>query len=128
MRGHLAGSLLSHRGKTNGRTRAPAGGSAVGPPPAARCPGRAAGRGGCEDPPHRNVIVAFSGEHEYAGKNVTEASLNGFPSSQIKKKFREDPDRFLIVAEKASLTTAMDRVTACGPSPFLPARPRRTSF
>ena len=26
------------------------------------------------------AIVAFSGEHEYGGANVTETSLNGFPS------------------------------------------------
>lgn len=29
------------------------------------------------------AIVAFSGEHEYGGTKVTEASLNGFPSSRI---------------------------------------------
>src|SRR5204863_2004046 len=29
------------------------------------------------------AIVAFSGEHEYGGAKVTEASLNGFPSSAI---------------------------------------------
>lgn len=45
-------------------------------------------------------IVAFSGEHEYRGKKVTEASLNGFPSRQIVEKIRQDPYRFLIVAEK----------------------------
>lgn len=45
-------------------------------------------------------IVAFSGEHEYQGKKVTEASLNGFPSSQIEDKIREDPYRFLICADK----------------------------
>ncbi|TWT45037.1 Type I restriction enzyme-like protein [Phycisphaerae bacterium RAS1] len=49
--------------------------------------------------PHQ-AIVAFSGEHEYGGKKVTEASLNGFPSSQIEKKFPDDPYRFLIVADK----------------------------
>ena len=49
--------------------------------------------------PYR-AIVAFSGEHEYGGQKVTEASLNGFPSSQIADKFREDPYRFLIVADK----------------------------
>ena len=32
--------------------------------------------------PHR-AIVAFSGEHEYGGAKMTEASLNGFPSSRI---------------------------------------------
>ncbi len=45
-------------------------------------------------------IVAFSGEHEYGGAKVTEASLNGFPSSQIADKIREDPYRFLICADK----------------------------
>ncbi|MBI4583214.1 MAG: DEAD/DEAH box helicase family protein [Planctomycetes bacterium] len=46
------------------------------------------------------AIVAFSGEHEYGGQSVTEASLNRFPSSQIEKKFQQDPYRFLIVADK----------------------------
>jgi type I restriction enzyme R subunit len=46
------------------------------------------------------AIVAFSGEHEYGGVKVTEASLNGFPSNQIPDKIREDPYRFLICADK----------------------------
>lgn len=46
------------------------------------------------------AIVAFSGEHEYGGQKVTEASLNGFPSNQIPERFREDPYRFLICADK----------------------------
>ena len=46
------------------------------------------------------AIVAFSGEHEYGGAKVTEASLNGFPSNQIADKIAEDPYRFLICAEK----------------------------
>ena len=46
------------------------------------------------------AIVAFSGEHEYDGANVTEASLNGFPSSKIEDYIEADPYRFLIVAEK----------------------------
>ena len=49
--------------------------------------------------PYR-AIVAFSGEHDYGGKRVTEASLNGFPSSQIEEKIQVDPYRFLIVADK----------------------------
>lgn len=49
--------------------------------------------------PYR-AIVAFSGEHEYGGVKVTEASLNGFPSSRIADKIREDPYRFLICADK----------------------------
>lgn len=47
------------------------------------------------------AIVAFSGEHEFRGEeNVNEAKMNGFPSSAIPERFREDPYRFLIVAEK----------------------------
>jgi type I restriction enzyme, R subunit len=46
------------------------------------------------------AIVSFSGEHEYAGIKVTEASMNGFPSSQIVDKIAEDPYRFLICADK----------------------------
>jgi len=46
------------------------------------------------------AIVAFSGEHEYAGVKVTEAALNGFPSNKIPKRFREEPYRFLVVADK----------------------------
>jgi len=46
------------------------------------------------------AIVAFSGEHQDGGRQVTEASLNGFPSAQIEKKFQQDPYRFLIVADK----------------------------
>ncbi|MDK2897292.1 MAG: type restriction enzyme subunit, partial [Candidatus Atribacteria bacterium] len=49
--------------------------------------------------PYR-AIVAFSGEHEYGGQRVTEASLNGFPSSQIADMIREEPYRFLICADK----------------------------
>jgi type I restriction enzyme R subunit len=49
--------------------------------------------------PYR-AIVAFSGEHEYGGAKVTEASLNGFPSSQIADKIQQDPYRFLICADK----------------------------
>ncbi len=46
------------------------------------------------------AIVAFSGEHEYGGQKVTEASLNGFPSNKIEEKIREDPYRLLICADK----------------------------
>lgn len=45
-------------------------------------------------------IVAFSGEHEYGGKKVTESSINGFPSSEIEKKLKKDPYRLLVVANK----------------------------
>ncbi|HSV75329.1 MAG TPA: type I restriction endonuclease subunit R [Chthonomonadales bacterium] len=46
------------------------------------------------------AIVAFSGEHEYGGAKVTEASLNGFPSGRIADKIKEHPYRFLICADK----------------------------
>ncbi|MBM4163503.1 MAG: type I restriction endonuclease subunit R [Lentisphaerae bacterium] len=46
------------------------------------------------------AIVAFSGEHEFAGAQVSEASLNGFPSNDIAGTFQEEPYRFLICADK----------------------------
>ena len=46
------------------------------------------------------AIVAFSGEPEFGGQKVTEASLNGFSSAQIAQKIREDPYRFLVCADK----------------------------
>jgi type I restriction enzyme R subunit len=46
------------------------------------------------------AIVAFSGEHEYGGTKVSEASLNGFPSKDIADKIQDDPYRFLICADK----------------------------
>ena len=46
------------------------------------------------------AIVAFSGEHEYHGSTVTEASLNGFPPNAIPDKIQEHPYRFLVVADK----------------------------
>ncbi|MET3605937.1 type I restriction enzyme R subunit [Sphaerotilus sulfidivorans] len=46
------------------------------------------------------AIVAFSGEHEYGGTKVSEASLNGFPSKDIADKIQEDPYRFLVCADK----------------------------
>ena len=49
--------------------------------------------------PHK-AVVAFSGEYDFGGTKVTEASLNGFPSGQIAEKFREEPYRFLVCADK----------------------------
>ncbi len=48
---------------------------------------------------HR-AIVAFSGDREFGGATVSEASLNGFPSNRIADRIREDPYRFLICADK----------------------------
>ena len=49
--------------------------------------------------PHQ-AIVAFSGEKDYGGAKVSEASLNGFPSSHIADRIQEDPYRFLVCADK----------------------------
>lgn len=49
--------------------------------------------------PYR-AIVAFSGEHDFGDGKVTEASLNGFPSSEIADRIQEEPYRFLICADK----------------------------
>ena len=46
------------------------------------------------------AIVAFSGEQEFGGSKVTEASLNRFPSNQIEDRIQEDPFRFLVCADK----------------------------
>ncbi|TLU85965.1 MAG: type I restriction endonuclease subunit R [Chlorobium sp.] len=46
------------------------------------------------------AIVAFSGVHDYDGAQVSEASLNGFPGSDIADKIKNDPYRFLICADK----------------------------
>lgn len=46
------------------------------------------------------AIIAFSGTTDYNGKQVTEADINGFPSSKIEKTFRYDPYRILIAANK----------------------------
>jgi type I restriction enzyme R subunit len=52
----------------------------------------------CKSP--YQAIVAFSGEHEYAGDKVSEATLNGFSSGDIAEKIQSDPYRFLICADK----------------------------
>ena len=49
--------------------------------------------------PYR-AIVAFSGEHEFAGATVTEATLNRFASKLIAERIQEDPYRFLVCADK----------------------------
>jgi len=46
------------------------------------------------------AIVAFSGEHEDGGRQVTEAAVNGFPSGMIPATFKQDPYRFLVCADK----------------------------
>ena len=46
------------------------------------------------------AIVAFSGEHSYGGVQVSESSLNGFPSGDIAARIQDDPYRFLVCADK----------------------------
>ena len=46
------------------------------------------------------AIIAFSGEREHNGQQVSEPSLNGFPSAKITEMIREDPYRILICADK----------------------------
>ncbi len=46
------------------------------------------------------AIVAFSGEKDFGGEKVTEATLNGFPPTKIAEKIQEDPYRFLVCADK----------------------------
>lgn len=46
------------------------------------------------------AIVAFSGTYDYYGKQVTEASINGFPSKDIEDNIEKDPYRILVVADK----------------------------
>ena len=48
----------------------------------------------------KNKTREISGEPEFGGRKVTEASLDGFPSGQIAEKIQEDPYRFLVCAEK----------------------------
>jgi type I restriction enzyme R subunit len=46
------------------------------------------------------AIIAFSGDKEYGGETLNEASINGFASNMIEKTFKKDPYRFLVVADK----------------------------
>ncbi len=44
--------------------------------------------------------MPFLGDREFDGDTVSEATLNGFPSNEIAKRFKNDPYRFLVCAEK----------------------------
>jgi len=46
------------------------------------------------------AIIAYSGEHDINGKKKTESDLNGFASKDIPDTLKQDPYRFLIVANK----------------------------
>ena len=46
------------------------------------------------------ALVAFSGTKDYHGKKLDESTINGFPGRDLPRVFKEDPYRFLIVADK----------------------------
>ena len=46
------------------------------------------------------AIIAFSGEKTIGGVSMKESDFNKFPSTQIEKKFKGDPYRILVVADK----------------------------
>ena len=46
------------------------------------------------------AIIAFSGKRDHNGQQVSESSLNGFPSNRIPKAIQQDPYRILICADK----------------------------
>lgn len=49
--------------------------------------------------PYR-ALLAFSGEFTYGGQKVTEGTINGFSSTDLEEKFRDDPYRLLVVSDK----------------------------
>lgn len=58
------------------------------------------------------AIVAFSGELTYEGAEWTEAALNGFPETELPRRFGETVElRFLVVAEKYQ--TGFDEPALC---------------
>ena len=57
---------------------------------------------------------AVSGEHGDGGRQVSEGTLNEFPSAQIEKKFQQDPYRFLIVADKFEEAAEVGRAQVKG--------------
>lgn len=46
------------------------------------------------------AVIAFSGDANYNGATLNESKINGFPSGQIEKKFKKEPYRILVVADK----------------------------
>ena len=47
-----------------------------------------------------NILIAFSGEKTVDGVEYTEAEMNGFPDKDTPKKFEDDENRILVVANK----------------------------
>ena len=46
------------------------------------------------------AVIAFSGEKEFMGQKMTESSINGFYSTEIEARMKQDPYRILVVADK----------------------------
>ncbi len=81
------------------------------------------------------VIVAFSGEHDYKGVQVTEASLNGFPSRAIAEQIKTDPYRLRVIVKTCGSAChatfcwrpdSSGRSTSLPRSKVAPARTRAT--
>lgn len=47
-----------------------------------------------------NILIAFSGTKTIAGRDYTEAQINGFPDSKTADEFEKDENRILVVANK----------------------------
>jgi type I restriction enzyme R subunit len=82
-------------------------------------------------------VVAFSGEHEYGGQKVTEASLNGFPSNIIPDRFgkilidfwwwrtNSRPAMMNLCCIPCMWTSRSQTSKLCKPSPASPAHPQK---
>ena len=46
------------------------------------------------------AVIAFSGEKEFMGQKMTESSINGFSSTEIEARMKQDPYRIIVVADK----------------------------
>ena len=69
--------------------------------------------------PHQ-AIVAFSGEKDYGGESVSEASLNGFPSGKIAEMFRRTR-----TASSSARTSSRPATTNRSSTPCTSTRPSR---
>lgn len=58
-----------------------------------------------------NILIAFSGTKTIAGKEYSEALMNGFPDSKTADEFEKDENRILVVANK--YITGFDQPKLC---------------
>jgi type I restriction enzyme R subunit len=59
------------------------------------------------------AIIAFSGDKEYGGESVNEASINGFPGGAIEKTFKTEPYRFWLWPTNSRPATTSRFCTPC---------------